>query len=112
MRRDELINIFGKWCEDYKIASGEDADLCMTVWNNNFDILIDERVLIKHKGKVTSGSKLIDWEMLYSRNGKQYRKKWFYQHYFPYLYCLNYVCKLSCLKRFESLNVRTVCAQF
>ena len=85
MRRDEMINIFGQWCEDYEIASGEDADLCMTVWNNNFDILIDERVLIKHKGKVTSRSKLKDWKILYSNNGKQYRKKWFYQHYFPYL---------------------------
>jgi len=85
MRRHEMINIFGKWCEDYKIASGEDADLCMTVWSKDYDILIDERVLIKHKGKVTSGSKLTDWKVLYSRNGKQYRKKWFYQHYFPYL---------------------------
>ena len=85
MRRHEMNDIFGKWCEDYKIASGEDADLCMTVWSNDYDILIDERVLIKHKGKVTSGSKLTDWKVLYSRNGKQYRKKWFYQHYFPYL---------------------------
>ena len=85
MRRNEMIDVFGKWCEDYNIASGEDADLCMTVWSKNYDILIDERVLIKHKGKVTSGSKLIDWKILYSKNGKQYRKKWFYQHYFPYL---------------------------
>jgi len=85
MRRNEMMDIFGLWCEDYAIASGEDADLCMTVWNKNYDILIDERVLIKHKGKVTSRSKLIDWKILYSKNGKQYRKKWFYQHYFPYL---------------------------
>ena len=85
MRRNEMIEVFGKWCEDYNIASGEDADLCMTVWSKNYDILIDERVLIKHKGKVTSRSKLIDWKILYSKNGKQYRKKWFYQHYFPYL---------------------------
>ena len=85
MRRNEMIDVFGKWCEDYNIASGEDADLCMTVWSKNYDILIDERVLIKHKGKVTSRSKLIDWKILYSKNGKQYRKKWFYQHYFPYL---------------------------
>ena len=85
MRRNEMIDVFGKWCEDYNIASGEDADLCMTVWSKNYDILIDERVLIKHKGKVTSQSKLIDWKILYSKNGKQYRKKWFYQHYFPYL---------------------------
>jgi len=85
MRRKEMINVFGMWCEEYAIASGEDADLCMTVWDNNYDIYIDERVLIIHEGKVTSKSKLKDWEKHFSKNGKQYRKKWFYQHYFPYL---------------------------
>jgi len=85
MRKLDMIDIFGKWCEDYKVASGEDSDLCMTVWNENYDILIDERVLIKHKGKATAKSKLNDWKKLYSKNGKQYRKKWFFQHYFPYL---------------------------
>jgi len=85
MRRNEMINIFGMWCEEYAIASGEDADLCMTVWDKGYDILIDERVLIFHEGKVTSSSKLIDWEDHFSKNGKKFRKKWFFKYYFPYL---------------------------
>ena len=85
MRRSEMVNIFGLWCEDYAIASGEDADLCMTVWDNNYDVYIDERVLIIHEGKVTSSSKLKDWEEHFSKNGKQFRKKWFFKYYFPYL---------------------------
>ena len=99
MRTLEMIDIFGKWCEDYKVASGEDADLCMTVWNKDYDILIDERVLIKHKGKATAKSKLNDWKKLYSKNGKQYRKKWFFQHYFPYL--ARIIQKISLLKTNE-----------
>jgi GT2 family glycosyltransferase len=85
MRRKEMIKTFGMWCEDYAIASGEDADLCMTVWDKNFDILIDERVLIFHEGKVTSSTKLNNWKDHFSKNGKQFRKKWFFKYYFPYL---------------------------
>ena len=85
IRRNEMINIFGGWSEEYEIASGEDADLCFKVWKAGFDILIDERVLIIHEGKVTSSSKLEDWQAHFKLNSHQFRKKWFFYYYFPYL---------------------------
>ena len=85
MRREECLNIFGGYSEEYEIASGEDADLCFKVWKAGYDILIDERVLIIHEGKVTSSSKLKDWKTHFRYNSKQFRKKWFYYYYFPYL---------------------------
>ena len=85
MRRKDFFNIFGGYSEEYAIASGEDADLCFKVWKSGYEILIDERVLIKHEGKVTSSSKLIDWRSHFKQNSKQFRKKWFYHYYFPYL---------------------------
>ena len=85
MRRDEIISKFGGWSEEFEIASGEDADLCFKVWKAGYDILIDERVLIFHEGKVTSISKLDDWRAHFRMNSRQFRKKWFYYYYFPYL---------------------------
>jgi len=85
MRRNDLISKFGGWSEEYEIASGEDADLCFKVWKAGYDILIDERVLIIHEGKVTSSSKLEDWQAHFKLNSRQFRKKWFYFYYFPYL---------------------------
>mgnify|MGYP000580768731 FL=1 len=64
---------------------GKDADLCFKVWKAGFDILIDERVLIFHEGKVTSSSKLEDWQAHFKLNSRQFRKKWFYYYYFPFL---------------------------
>ena len=85
MRRNEYFKLFGGYSEEYAIASGEDADLCYKVWKAGYDILIDERVLIKHEGKVTCSSKLEDWKEHFRSNSKQFRKKWFYYYYFPYL---------------------------
>ena len=85
MRRNDLISKFGGWSEEYEIASGEDADLCFKVWKAGYDILIDERVLIIHEGKVTSSSKLEDWQAHFKLNSRQFREKWFYYYYFPYL---------------------------
>ena len=85
MRRNDLISKFGGWSEKYELASGEDADLCFKVWKAGYDILIDERVLIIHEGKVTSSSKLEDWQAHFKLNSRQFKKKWFYYFYFPYL---------------------------
>jgi len=85
MRRNDLISKFGGWSEKYEIASGEDADLCFKVWKAGYDILIDERVLIIHEGKVTSSSKLADWQAHFKLNSRQFKKKWFFYYYFPYL---------------------------
>ena len=85
MRRNEMINIFGGWSEEYEIASGEDADLCFKVWKAGYEILIDERALIKHEGKVTSSSKLDNWRKHFRMNSRQFKNKWFFYYYFPYL---------------------------
>jgi len=85
MRRKEMNDLFGGWAEDYAVASGEDADLCFTVWHKGYDILVDERVLIIHEGKVTSSSKLENWRSHFKKNSKQFRDRWFYYFYFPYL---------------------------
>ena len=85
IRKNEFFSVFGGWSEEYEIASGEDADLCFKVWKAGYDILIDERVLIIHEGKVTSSSKLENWQAHFQLNSRQFRKKWFYYYYFPYL---------------------------
>ena len=69
--RDEL----GGFSEDYEIASGEDADLCFKAWAAGLDIYIDERVLVKHKGKSTV-SKIPNWPKLFKRNAELFRQKW------------------------------------
>jgi len=82
LKRKFLTDTIQGWCEDYPIASGEDADLCYKVWSKNFDILIDARVLIKHKGKVTTKSKIKNWKKLWKKNASIFKKKWFYYYYF------------------------------
>ena len=77
-----MIKIINGWCEDYLIASGEDADLCYRVWSNNYDIIIDERILVKHVGKVTTKTKIKNWKKLWKKNGKLFRRKWFFYYYF------------------------------
>ncbi|MCF7796636.1 MAG: glycosyltransferase family 2 protein [Lentisphaeria bacterium] len=85
VRKNQFLNEFGGWSQDYAVASGEDADLCFTVWKKGYDILVDERVLVIHEGKVTSGSKLSDWQTHFRTNSHQFKRKWFYYFYFPYL---------------------------
>ena len=85
IRRNEFFSIFGGYSEEYAVASGEDADLCFQVWQKGYNILVDERVLIIHEGKVTSNSKLEDWRTHFRTNSRQFKRKWFFQFYFPYL---------------------------
>lgn len=70
--RDKL----GGFDEDYKIASGEDADLCFKAWAARYNIYVDQRILIKHRSKGTAGKKLPNWKELYTRNGKLFEEKW------------------------------------
>ncbi|MFC1511185.1 glycosyltransferase family 2 protein [Candidatus Margulisiibacteriota bacterium] len=62
--------------EEYEVAGGEDLDLCFKAWAAGYNIYIDERVLIKHKGKGTAGKKLPNWKELYTKNGKIFEEKW------------------------------------
>ena len=82
VNRNFAINKIKGWCEDYPIASGEDADFCYRVWSKNKEIIIDERVLILHEGKVTTKSKIKNWKKLWKKNAKLFRKKWFFYYFF------------------------------
>jgi len=82
VNKEFLINKIKCWCEEYPIASGDDADFCYRVWSKNRDIIIDERVLILHEGKVTTKSKIKNWKKLWKKNAKLFRKKWFFYYFF------------------------------
>ena len=69
--RDEL----GGFSGDFEIAGGEDFDLCFKAWAADYNIYIDERVLVKHKGKGTS-RQLPNWRELYKKNGDLFQEKW------------------------------------
>ena len=77
-----IKEVFKGWSEDYHLASGEDADFCYRIWSRNFDIIIDERVLIKHEGKVTTKTKIIKWKKLWKKNARKFRMKWAFYYYF------------------------------
>lgn len=70
--RDKL----GGFSEEFEIAGGEDLDLCFKAWAAGYNIYIDERVLIKHRGGATSHLKLPNWRELYTKNGDRFQAKW------------------------------------
>ena len=71
----ETVRELGAWSEEYEIASGEDVDLCFTVWANELDVVYDQRVLVEHVGK-GSASRLDDWQGLWARNRRHFLDKW------------------------------------
>ena len=71
----ETVRELGAWSEEYEIASGEDVDLCFTVWVNELDVVYDQRVLVEHVGK-GSASRLDDWQGLWARNRRHFLDKW------------------------------------
>jgi GT2 family glycosyltransferase len=75
LMRTDVIRSLDKWSEEYEIASGEDVDLCFTVWVNDLDIVYDQRVLVDHIGK-GSATRLDDWEGLWDRNRRRFLEKW------------------------------------
>jgi len=62
--------------EDYKIASGEDADLCYKTWSLGLNIYVDQRVLIQHVGKGTTAPKIMNWRKLHQKNTELFQQKW------------------------------------
>ena len=74
MRRSEVVAL-GGWSEEYAVASGEDVDLCFTVWVNDRDIVFDERVLVAHVGHATAG-RLEDSDALWAENRRRFLDTW------------------------------------
>lgn len=52
MRTDQC-RALGGWNEGYHLATGEDLDLLFTVWTNDLDVVLDERVLVEHVSAAT-----------------------------------------------------------
>lgn len=71
-----LRDVLHGFSEDFEIAGGEDLDLCFKAWVAGYNIYIDDRVLVKHKGGTTSKKKLPNWQELYTRNGDLFQAKW------------------------------------
>ena len=76
MMKTDLIREMGGWSTDYKIASGEDWDLCFSLWVNGFEIYYDTRVLVQHVSKGTAAEKLGDWRPLWRENRNRFLDKW------------------------------------
>jgi hypothetical protein len=76
MMQTDVARRLGGFPEDYEIASGEDVDLAFTVWVNSREIVIDERVLVRHVSKGTASAKLDDWQALWKKNRDLFLDKW------------------------------------
>lgn len=74
--RTDVVRELGGWNEDYPIATGEDLDLCFTVWANGLDFLLDERVLVHHESEATRSEKLADRPNLWRENLNLFLDKW------------------------------------
>ena len=66
----------GGWDERYQVASREDLDLLFTVWGNDLDVILDERVLVEHASNVTAKAQLPDRNEIWRRNGQVFVDKW------------------------------------
>lgn len=75
MRRD-LISEIGGWDERYEVASREDLDLLFTVWCNDLDVVLDERVLVTHESSATANTQLADKDAIWQRNWEVFLSKW------------------------------------
>ncbi len=75
MDRDVALDLDG-WDERYEVASREDLDLLFTVWSNDLDVILDERVLVQHASNVTAKAQLPDRDAIWRRNGDVFVDKW------------------------------------
>lgn len=66
----------GGWDERYLVASREDLDLLFTIWVNDFDVILDERVLVQHASNITAKAQLPDRADIWRSNGQVFVEKW------------------------------------
>ena len=75
MDRSVAVDI-GGWDERYLVASREDLDLLFTVWVNDLDVILDERVLVQHASNITAKAQLPDRADIWRSNGQVFVDKW------------------------------------
>lgn len=75
----DLFDAVHGFSPEFKIASGEDSDLCFKVWEHGDEVFVNDRVWVKHIGKATARL-LPNWQDLWKKNGAKFKKKW--QKYF------------------------------
>lgn len=71
----DLIRALDGWNEDYMTASAEDLDLAFTVWAHGKDVVLDERVLVKHHSQA-SVRNLPNRKALYRENLELFLDRW------------------------------------
>jgi len=104
--RTRTFRALGGWNEVYRVASGEDNDLCYTAWRNGLKILVDERVLIDHVGKGTASVKLENWRDLWDENRQLFFERWLGEDRFPEHMDYTYLRGLGDIRRFEAFRDR------
>jgi GT2 family glycosyltransferase len=75
MMRTATARQLGGWNELYEVASGEDTDLCFTVWVNGLSTVLDEAVLVDHVAKA-SARQLPDQKSRWTMNRKHFLERW------------------------------------
>lgn len=75
LMRTDVSRALGGWNEDYEIASGEDTDLCFTVWVNGLSMVLDEAVLVDHVAKA-SAKQLSDQKARWAENRQRFLERW------------------------------------
>jgi glycosyltransferase involved in cell wall biosynthesis/GT2 family glycosyltransferase len=75
LMRTDVVRALGGWNELYDVASGEDTDLCFTVWVNGLSTVLDEAVLIEHVAKA-SAKQLPDQKLRWAMNRRKFLERW------------------------------------
>lgn len=78
--RTEMMRRLGGWNEGYLVATGEDLDLCFTVWTNDLEIVLDTRVLVEHLSRATLDTTPAESETLRRANLNRFLDRWTGEH--------------------------------
>lgn len=76
LMRTDVARSLGGWNEDYPVATAEDLDLLFTVWCNDLDVVLDERVLVEHESQGTLAAKLDEPWALQAENLVRFLDRW------------------------------------
>jgi GT2 family glycosyltransferase len=76
--RSALLREVGGFCEDYGLASNEDKDLCFTLWEAGYEVVVDHRVVVPHEGGATWKTVLghCRARRLWKKNRRLFKRRW------------------------------------